>query len=1688
MKIASVSSSFSMLSNRILGGNARSAQRSGTRRASGTMRVPVSGGAVESGVRPEESNPWGRGSSGSYAARWGACAWPLRKEDPGSRSEEAVCVWGGAPCADEREILLLPVDPNGKRRRIQSTGEHPRARESAGVAAVKRGASIAHVVYGGFAQDAAAASAASDPPGAEGEPLGDAFLIDGNMRWRSLVPFGNVAPPPRGGHALVPIASNKAFVFGGRGADGEHLGDAWILELHSTASVAAGWSGKNVDARWEQSPVRDRDAPAPAPREAAGAAFIAPSKSAGENARWTSIGNMVRQLDPKSRTQASGGGRSSAQPGDDKAMTKSPSARGDDGDDKGDKSPKGDESYGGKRGEVWIFGGCDESGVFDDVWRYDVDTCAWHPTRRPTGTTAADAAARASTRGQGAGGRGGSKAAADGESDGPTSAVAWPPGRFGHAVVVVPARELDPTAAARLRIADESPCMVIHGGCGADGGVLNDVWAFSFQRERWTLLSGESPPVASSGDADRRGRVPAAGVPESAPKWIDAPGRCAHGCVYVAGALRVFGGIASSTTPASVHESVNVYLSATAAERARDRGAVFGPRLWDVVDAEKPALPPSPVVPQPPRGRTLAGLEPPPADTLNASLDINTEDGGDQGARLTALKGLRWIDGEPAGRKKRKEETPAPPPAGADVDAEADVDADVDAGIDAGMDADVADDVNAGAEAADAKTPSPDASTDFEFGGEGDVDVGVGKYRDEIGAAMAHIAATGRLKSSKRRVPPPASEGQSPVAKPTTSTRTEDLPPTVIKPRRNRALPPGDVEVPAVVAEEEESPDSALPEEAALGGGRGRGRVGGGRGGRAGGRGGRGRGRGAKPAGDAPVPEAHWLAPDAVKPIAAPGVRVVSEGSMSDDDSSRDDKHDDEADDKDGDSENARALEKAREAEAKAAAAAERAARLKEEAARAAAEAAAAAAAGDDDDDDEDDFRVVRKGFGTEPPVHLDDTHVNGSRGSKGKHRWSAVSVGPTPPSLKGRFQEAGAAWASAGLEVIKDTPPAIEDNPKPAAPGVGKTPEEKVAEAEDDQELNTHAYDLFCVWRRMSRDDEESDVAITAAWDAMDPELKLHFFEQARIARSGGEADVTFDAVRNELKSTAGPDAGAAVGETPHTATRVLRFDAADAAANPNPKPLEGPSAEDGGIDEAGLAAAIMDVDRSRKALATPEEDTNAERPPAVPAVPQRTQRTQRTGLGVDVDGSLLGKKFEDGEITGGFEAGYFLSCVVDGVRCRGVLFSPVLALQKCAADGTPVVVLPSYCDPGRMVYDGALQSVVFADDEGRTKEVWGEDYRNPQHPGDTTVKGRAAQVVDGGKQPTPAPGADERERKRERELEPDGAIGAKGEVARPSPADLNLRAKESADGSAPSAPAPAPVAASPAAPAPGPAPRPASQPEKRGRGRPKGSKNKTPGEKAEKTKKVATNAPREKHAADGVATKRGPGRPPKISQPTPPASPRADEGANALVDPLAAPEAAAPAAPAAANNTGGKRPRGRPKGSGAKGKAAPGAKRARLTDGALQNVLNLTAGVVEDIGAVVGHLSSDDDDDVPIAAMVPSAATRPHDPDPNPNPSPAAATVPMVPTVDGVPVKRPRGRPKGYRPSLMKKKPPPPPAPASPTEAQDDEVDFEVDGDDDDEPILRPSGTLDDVVERMPVKRKPGRPKQSRAKGSLE
>jgi hypothetical protein len=671
------------------------------------------------------------------------------------------------------------------------------------------------------------ATNATNVPGEEGEPLGDAFLIDGNMKWRALKPLGGTSPTPRGGHAFVPVASNRAFVFGGRGADGTHLGDAWILELHSTAAVSSGWSGKNVDARWERSPEVAPDAPRPGAREAMGAAFVPPSVR--ENERWTFLGNMVRQLDPKQNKSAN---------------LISPNDKGTSDDKTGDKPTEG--AYGGKRGEVWIFGGCDgggsteSGGVLNDMWRYDVDTCAWTRSTIPHKR----------------------------QND---KAPVWPPGRFGHATCVVPCGELEPWCGKHFEIAEDSPCMVIQGGCGVDGQVLNDVWAFSFERERWTLLSDPA-----GGMEYTHGRYPAwmeapNRVDRNRERWTKAPARCAHSCVYIAGALRSFGGFTGTNTLASFHDGVNVYLTANAAEYARSRGAVFGPVEADAVEnidavenvevgaaREQPKKPAG-------RGRTLAGLEPPPptADGHNTSLDINTEDGGDQGARLTALKGLRWID--------QSNDKKTSPTAGNNAVTRLNASSPKAAGVEKLPEADET-----------TRTPSPEASTDFEFGAEeaANVDAGIAAHGDKIEAAVAHIASTSHKRAKIHAASSPAKSPS--LAAPAGSTQTEDLPPTVIKPRRHRSGPDTATKPIEPVAEETTpSPDSEMPEEAAVevGGRGGRGRGGrGARGGR-----GRGRGRGAKPPNDAHVPEAHWLAPDAVKPIVAPGVRVVSEGSMGDD-------------------------------------------------------------------------------------------------------------------------------------------------------------------------------------------------------------------------------------------------------------------------------------------------------------------------------------------------------------------------------------------------------------------------------------------------------------------------------------------------------------------------------------------------------------------------------------------------------------------------------------------------------------------------------------------------------------------------------------------------------------------------------------------------------------------------------------
>ena len=74
-----------------------------------------------------------------------------------------------------------------------------------------------------------------------------------------------------------------------------------------------------------------------------------------------------------------------------------------------------------------------------------------------------------------------------------------------------------------------------------------------------------------------------------------------------------------------------------------------------------------------------------------------------------------------------------------------------------------------------------------------------------------------------------------------------------------------------------------------------------------------------------------------------------------------------------------------------------------------------------------------------------------------------------------------------------------------------------------------------------------------------------------------------------------------------------------------------------------------------------------------------------------------------------------------------------------------------------------------------------------------------------------------------------------------------------------------------------------------------------------------------------------------------------------------------------------------------------------------------------------------------------------------------PTVPTVPTVPMVDGVPVKRPRGRPREQAQPHEEEA-----AAAGPMEAQGP---GHLRLTETTEPILRPSGTLDDVVETTPV-----------------
>ena len=147
-----------------------------------------------------------------------------------------------------------------RRERWLSTGERPPWRESHTCVPVTRGASVAHVVFGGFgepkpetrsstASDAAAQLSSSSAQLCEGAPLNDAFLVDANLRWRALRPSGP-APTPRGGHAACAVSAAEVLVFGGRDARGRYLNDVAVLELNSAAAMAAGWSGRHLDSAW----------------------------------------------------------------------------------------------------------------------------------------------------------------------------------------------------------------------------------------------------------------------------------------------------------------------------------------------------------------------------------------------------------------------------------------------------------------------------------------------------------------------------------------------------------------------------------------------------------------------------------------------------------------------------------------------------------------------------------------------------------------------------------------------------------------------------------------------------------------------------------------------------------------------------------------------------------------------------------------------------------------------------------------------------------------------------------------------------------------------------------------------------------------------------------------------------------------------------------------------------------------------------------------------------------------------------------------------------------------------------------------------------------------------------------------------------------------------------------------------
>ena len=156
----------------------------------------------------------------------------------------------------------------------------------------------------------------------------------------------------------------------------------------------------------------------------------------------------------------------------------------------------------------------------------------------------------------------------------------------------------------------------------------------------------------------------------------------------------------------------------------------------------------------------------------------------------------------------------------------------------------------------------------------------------------------------------------------------------------------------------------------------------------------------------------------------------------------------------------------------------------------------------------------------------------------------------------------------------------------------------------------------------------------------------------------------------------------------------------------------------------ETATIAAATDPTKETATNAAATDPTRRELDFASPARRDSSRDSSRFGG----DSSLLGASVA-GVVTGGFDAGYFFTCEVNGRRARGMLFSPVLAAQSATTDGAATIVLPSYCYPGALRYEGAIQSVLFRGDAGEVTRAPGRRRRRRRRrtPGHARGKKRA-------------------------------------------------------------------------------------------------------------------------------------------------------------------------------------------------------------------------------------------------------------------------------------------------------------------------------------------------------------------------